>query len=250
MKKSSLALLSMVLSGSVCAATFDPSAVPNAEPEVQHLTKHVQLSLFAPVQCPDETADIKGLRLSGIYGESYSLTGLDLGVSGYVTENTTGCQLALGGSWDDLDMTGVQFGTIVNVVGGYMKGVQLSAILNYDRGDFAGVQGALINLDGSFKGLQLGGVNYSRRTGNVGCQIGLVNVNDSAIRGLSIGGVNLTEQFVGCQIGVFNVVTMKSRGCQIGLFNGSPDHTGIQIGLLNAIGNSDLPAMPLFNALF
>lgn len=99
-----------------------------------------QLSIFTPVELPWGDWDVRGVRISAIYGQARNVTGLDLGVWNAATETLTGWQIGLGN------------------VGGYTRGLQTGAI----------------NCAARLKGLQIGIINYADSAN--GLQIGLINV--------------------------------------------------------------------------
>ena len=193
-------------------------------------TTPVMVSLVTPVQAPSSVYDVKGLRLSLIYGDCKDFTGLDLGLANRATGDFTG--LAIGG---------------VNIADGRFRGGQVGLVNWNSQSDrewpdrSIGAQLGLLNYADSFCGLQSGLVNIS---GNsvVGAQSGLVNcAND-------VQGVQLGYDFV---FGV-NVVSGTLSGLQLGLVNYAESvDGGLQIGLINIIArNGWLPVLPIVNGHF
>ena len=72
------------------------------------------ISLVTPLQAPSSDYDVKGVRLSLIYGECENFKGLDLGIINNTRADFTG--IALGGA---------------NLAGGKLRGVQLG-LVNWD----------------------------------------------------------------------------------------------------------------------
>ena len=112
-------------------------------------TTPLSLGLVAPVQLPWGDWNVRGVRVSLLYGRCSDLTGLDLGLWNTVNEDAVGLQMG-----------------VVNAV----------ARLN-------GVQAGCFNGAIYFKGLQVGLINYAE--GARGIQIGLINV----ITNTGLGGL-------------------------------------------------------------
>lgn len=104
-------------------------------------------SLFHPVQYPDRSVSIEGIRVNAFYAVNRNVTGLDLGLV-----------------------------VPVNVVERDFQGGQLGAV-NLVRGRAKGMQWGLVNRAKTVEGLQLGFINM---TGDLyGLQIGLANFKGS-----------------------------------------------------------------------
>ena len=190
----------------------------------------VMVSLVTPVQAPGRSRDVKGLRLSLVYGECRGFTGLDIGVVGNAREDFTG--LAVGG---------------FNFACGRMYGGQVG-LLNWNGNSDAapGKRSA---------GAQLGVVNVSHAF--CGLQDGLVNISGSSFSGLQSGFFNCAEDMCGMQSGYYfligvNVATGTMRGVQMGLVNYADTvDGGCQIGIVNVIShNGWLPVLPILNGSF
>ncbi|MCR5413465.1 MAG: hypothetical protein K6F50_01895 [Kiritimatiellae bacterium] len=190
----------------------------------------VMVSLVTPVQAPDSSHDVKGLRLSLVYGDCGEFTGLDLGIANRTRGNFTG--LGIGG---------------VNIASGRVYGGHVGLVNWSDYGASGwedvskGCQIGLFNRAGSFCGLQDGIVNISGGT-FTGLQSGLFN-----------SAVNVNGVSCGCYLflGV-NVATGRVRGCQLGLVNYAAEmECGVQIGLVNIIDRGGwMPVFPIVNGSF
>ena len=136
-------------------------------------TEHpVQVALFFPVQVFPETAAIRGVRISLIYGKNTDVTGLDIGLVSHTTRS----------------FLGVQFG-FVGVAEGDFTGAQLNGVVNFSRGTFQGLQWGTVNSVEEGRGLQFSGVSVARQ-----------------FRGLQIGIVNYAESLDGVQLGIVNII--------------------------------------------
>ena len=208
-------------------------------------TTPVMVSLVTPVQAPSRDYDVKGLKLSLIYGECASLKGVDIGI----INNTKG------------DFSGIAIGG-ANVSGGRMLGGQIG-LLNIDnnaKSDWEsmsiGVQGGLVNYAGPFCGLQ-DGIFASVVSGDItGGQIACVNVADG-VYGCQLGFLNIATDVHGVQMGLYgflgvNFADKVSSGCQLGLLNVAGSvNSGIQVGLINVnTGNGWFPVLPIINGGF
>ena len=192
-------------------------------------TTPVMFSLFAPVQVPYRSYDVKGFRLSLLYGECRDFTGLDIGV----VQRSTG------------DFTGLSIGG-ANIVGGQFYGLQVGIVNveTYSAAEWsrrsAGVQFGLVNHAEDFCGLQNG----------------VINAGVGTITGLQDGFVNFAENLQGAQCGNWLIlgvnVASSVRGCQLGLINyANRMESGLQIGIVNIIANNGwLPVLPLVNGGF
>lgn len=139
---------------------------------------YFMFSVFAPGQLPSYMTDVKGMRLSLIYGDCQTLTGLDVGLAGRVRERMYGAQVA-----------------IYNRVGTDANGLQI-ALWN--------------RIDSDFKGLEIGAANMVEgHTGGVA--LGLVNASET-VSGVQIGLVNIAEVVKGVQIGLVNRISTQTCG--------------------------------------
>lgn len=189
----------------------------------------VMVSLVTPVQAPSRHNDVRGVRLSLIYGECEDFRGLDIGIANNTRGSFKG--LAIGGA---------------NIVDSRMLGGQIGLVNwnGYDErawgGRSTGAQFGILNMADSFCGLQDGFANFA---------------NDS-FAGLQTSFFNVSGDLYGAQIGyyfIFGVnITGEFRGCQVGLVNYAESvDCGLQIGLVNIIGrNGWARVLPFVNGRF
>ncbi len=199
-------------------------------------TAPVMVSLVTPVQAPASDSDVKGLRLSLVYGECADFTGLDIGLVNRATGDYAG--LAIGGG----NIAGKEFN------GGQIGLVNWNGNADFDKvgePDWAHVS----------KGCQIGLLNYAPSF--CGLQDGIVNVVDDMFTGLQSGLVNITHDLYGCQSGLYvflcaNFATGTVRGCQLGLVNYAREmDRGLQVGIVNIISQGGwAPVLPLVNGRF
>ena len=100
---------------------------------------------------------------------------------------------------------------------------------------------ALGFVNGSYglsSGLSIGGLNYSENY--TGTQLGLLNCTSTDFFGWQAGFVNVTiDKFSGFQLGLLNYAG-RLTGLQLGLFNMAPQaEAGMQIGLINLLPEND-----------
>lgn len=188
------------------------------------------ISIVTPVQAPSSEYDVRGLRLSLIYGDCASFTGLDIGIIGHADKSFTG--LGIGGA----NITDERF------LGGHL------GLVNWNNN-------ALTPWDQRSKGVQFGVFNYAG--GFCGLQDGLVNVSDSSFAGLQSAFFNYAKDLQGAQMGCYfllgvNIASGEMTGCQLGLVNYAERvRDGLQIGLVNIISeNGWMPVLPIVNGRF
>ena len=132
-----------------------------------------QLSLIGgPTQIFKRPVPVYGLRLSAIYGDQDTVTGLDLGLFNH-GNTLTGLGLGLANFSEGM-VTGVQLGWL-QFAGDDLKGFQLG-ISNVVEGEVTGAQLGGANIAENGKGLQIGFWNVAKEM--TGLQIGLLNFND------------------------------------------------------------------------
>lgn len=172
----------------------------------------VQLSL--PGLNLPASQQVKGARLSLLYGETGSVQGLDLPL------------FALS---DTRDFTGIQLGLGVGAgrVRQSFKGVALTA-LNWHEGNDSGANIGFVNLTHNVHGVNLGLVNAGQDT-----------------RGLNLGLLNVAQGRALANVGVVNYAERTTF--QLGLFNATQHLDGVQIGLGNYAANGIFPVLPLIN---
>lgn len=193
-------------------------------------TTPAMVSLVTPVQAPASDYDVEGIRLSLIYGECGSFTGLDLGIANRARGYFYG--LAVGGANIAEDrLYGGQLG-LVN-----WNGSESSTWANVSKGGQVG----FVNYAGSFCGLQ----------------DGLINIANGVFTGLQSGFLNFSTHVNGVQCGAWfflgvNAVEGTMHGCQLGLVNYAETvDRGVQIGLVNIISRGGWsPVLPLVNGSF
>lgn len=241
MKKTSLALLTMVLAG---VASAEDLLTPE-----DHPVENFGIALATPIQTPAPNATVDIFRWNLIYSDNYGVHGCDLGLVGHSRANSSGFTLDGLADWYDFDFTGCQIAGLGNSVLGNATGFQLAGLINYTRGNFTGFQVAALNWDGASYGMQLGAININKGISS-GLQLGAYNANLNEFHGWSVGAINCTDRLDGLQLGILNIVPSAGRGVQIGVFNSAVAFEGVQLGLLNLIGNGDLPIMPILNANF
>ena len=172
-----------------------------------------QLSLPGNNNIPD-TQDVRGARLSLLYGETRNVKGLNVSVLGISeVENLTGLE------WDWF------FGA--NRVRNEFKGVALGWV-NWHEGRDKGINLGWVNFVNNVNGVNFGGLNFSQ--GSTDINIGLANIGTSQSL-IDLGFVNYSE----------------STTFQVGFVNATKRLDGIQIGFINFAENGILPVLPIVN---
>lgn len=136
---------------------------------------HLGVSVFDPIQYPDRSSSVDGIRLNLFYGRNQDVNGLDLGVLLPVTLNTLNGRL-----W------GLQISSYNETGSG--TGIQWGFV-NYSRRDFTGIQFSLGNITGGT---------------TIGTQIGFIN-RTGKLRGIQVGIFNYAENLTGLQVGLSNL---------------------------------------------
>jgi len=181
-------------------------------PHCQAAMSPLGISLFPPVEIPDDRFSITGVRLNLLVGSHLEVYGFDFGGLGNITNHQmVGLQLAGLFNWNKGESTaiGAQLAAIANfnVSKAHLIGVQAAAILNHN---FA---------ESTSSGLIIAALNLTEFTKVVGLEIGFFN-KAKEVYGFQIGLVNLTENLHGIQIGLLNFNTQ-------GLFSVVP---GLNVG--------------------
>lgn len=135
--------------------------------------------------------EVMGLQLAGFYNQSATLYG---------------SQLSLGLNLVDSSVSGSQFSAFGNLALGQgyaANSLQLAGLFNYSR---------------SNAHVQLGGY-YNRAQKVQGCQLGLGLNEADSLEGLQLGAINYTGHLKGCQLGLLNVCDTAAAGLGIGLLN-------------------------------
>ncbi len=192
-------------------------------------------SVFFPLAT---NAGLPNLHTSLDFGLFFSrigmLEGLQLGNVNFVSDR----------------LVGVQFGALVNSVGGAASGLQLAGlfneaeelepgfqvafVMNRARSGGRGAQLALGLNDGSgrFGGLQ-SAFGFNHQLGGVqGVQLAGAFNHARHLKGLQLSAVNVAADVRGIQFGIVNVAE-DVRGAQVGLVNVADDIEGVPIGLFN-----------------
>lgn len=196
--------------------------------------------------------------------------GLDIGLFTAFTCIVKGVQVAPGAEAGNL--SGLQIGGIASFVE-YGYGVQLGGLFTSAHHKYSGIQVAsIINIAVySFKGAQLGAINYSGPA--TGLQTGFINIQEDGCPGplVQVGGFNTNEALKGFQIGIGNSrhsfpesknnwaaqlgiynYSAGIRGFQLGIINRAEKLIGVQIGLVNIVSAKyrklKVPLMPIINA--
>ena len=157
---------------------------------------------------------VSGARLSVLYGQTGSVTGLDVPLFALSdTNHFTGIQFALGVGAARVRQS--------------FHGVALTAV-NWHEGRDQGVNIGLVNLTNQAQGLNAG----------------LVNVGNS-MQGLNFGMVNIAQGNALANVGFVNYAERTTF--QLGLFNATQHLDGVQIGLGNYAANGIFPVLPLIN---
>ena len=124
MRKVLIALVVMVC-GSVSMMAQDAAASTRSMESFSRRVTPLMISVVEPVQIPQYTWDVTGLRINLIYGSCHTMTGLDIGL-------INSCQR----------LRGLQIG-LINTVD-LMKGLQVGVVNHANRA--VGVQIGAINI--------------------------------------------------------------------------------------------------------
>lgn len=165
-------------------------------------------------------------------------------ISGY-SANISGVEIGSIANIVHGDLEGVEIGGLANLIGHNFRGVQIAGVYNHILGSAKGVQlSGVINIaESEFNGIQIAGVannslnryNYTQPKGK--SQIsGLYNIDRGDRVGLQIGG--FSNYGVNSRVlqlsGVANIATQTAKGLQFSsIFNYSSRLNGVQIGLIN-----------------
>ncbi len=241
----------------------------------------LQLSVFPPVQIPDEPCTVYGLSLGlvlvGIHAfdadQPFWGRGADdingLQICGLLACARTLCGLQVSGLGNNANRIpcGIQVAGLFNYVQHDLGfGAQLAVGRNQNESGI-GLQLALVNEAAiEFIGLQVGLCNWGESRLGKQLESSLAGIGPQSIvdmghqlfhcqgvgdmRGLQVGLVNKAADLYGIQCGfIWNDAT-NARGLQLGLINIADTMTGLQIGLVNIINDSRVPFLPIINAHF
>lgn len=197
----------------------------------------VQVGLFAPVSIPwGFDWDVKGLELDIFYAETVFLKGVSFtGIATRTRDEFSGVSCAGLCNWHEADVYGVDLSIGVNLAFKDVYGVQVGMFSMRQHMD-----GVDVNFVGAhstgFRGVQVAGLcnfTYGEFKG-IDIALGLSMANE--IKGLSLGGINVTRKLTGAQVGFFNI----ADECPC----------GIQIGLVNIIMDNTIKVLPITNFYF
>ena len=160
-KLSAFLSAALVCATSVFADEIASEDGSSALDSAKHLKTAVQVGIATPVQWPDSSCDVGGLRFSFFYGESRNVTGLDLSFVGYTRESFSGLSLD-GFSWVAGAAKGVQLGLVGNINVFDTCGIMLAGGVNDCRSVFTGVQFGLVNIASQLSGIQVGVISSSQ----------------------------------------------------------------------------------------
>ena len=137
---------------------------------------------------PDETYDVKWIRLDLLAGRHGNVYGVDLGtIMNMCDKSCVGVQFAGVCNVVGEAALSAQFAGACNYTHRYSKGIQLAAV-NWADEDFSGLQMGMFNCAGAFRGLHVGVLNSAESGG-----------------GVQLGVVNVSGEFTGVQLGLLNV---------------------------------------------
>ncbi len=157
-----------------------------------------EFALWKNKQFLGEDKDVRGLRLSLLYGKNKNVYGLDLGLG--LNEADTLWGLQIGGINNVHNVRGVQIGLL-----GYHF-AESGVLSNKAQVVWGSQIGLLANkCEGDIWGLQMAGYKNETRGDVLGVQIGLYNVA-TGVKGVQIGIINYCEKMVGVQIGILNII--------------------------------------------
>ncbi len=246
MKKTSL-FAAIFAAGAVFAAPGDYNTAVGPD-DSRPCYRTVGLDFAYPIGVFTGNA-VNNLGLNLFYGKRRSVYGIDLGLVSRVTGDVCGLQVNGGAAWIEGGCCGIGVSGLFNVRLDGSCGIDIASALNYTKGEFAGIQIALVNIDGEFGGGQIGVYNHDR-SGGAGFQLAVANAAFNDFYGWSLGVVNCAERFAGLQLGVVNYAAENASGLQLGVFNGAKNLAGVQIGVLNLISTGAVPVLPVMNAQF
>ena len=175
-----------------------------------------------------------------------SVIGIDLGIVGVADEDVIGIAVTAANIADMGATEGLQLGLLANRTK-ELYGLQLASVLNWNEDVAYGLQMALVNYDGEFYGLQLGGINWF--VGNAyGASLGAFMLSNSSFTGFSAGCLNYAmKKMAGLQLGGINLAAESSAGLQLGLVNVADRLYGCQIGLANFVMDRDWTFLPFIS---
>ena len=169
----------------------------------------------------DERYTVSHFSFNLLWGLSYRIEGLELGLVGNTAEE---------------DVIGSQIAVVSNTLGGDLVGAQVSAIHNHTKNEMRGAQiSAILNrIDLHAYGAQITGFGNFTRGDMIGFQsAGFISITQGSLIGAQVSGIaNYADYVGGLQLGLVNF-GYGIQGAQIGLINIAEDVRGTQVGLLN-----------------
>lgn len=249
----SLLVVSMVIAP---PATATAAGIATAESPVGDPTPFpwhpVSLHFLHPLATSPDPATRTGVRLSVLWGQSRSVSGVDLGlVATGTVADVRGLQMAsfyagVGGDLRGLGYTwglhrvgrnvhGFQFGAVASWTEGVVHGLQSATLLGYTGNGFRGAQvSAFVTInDGSGRWAQLGSVASATVGDFLGAQFsGILNYTGETLSGSQVAFFNHAGQLRGVQMGVINLAG-RASGLQLGMVNVSEEMHGLPVGLVN-----------------
>ena len=163
-----------VLAGSILFAAGTAAAEP-------------AMGQIAVVARAPDNANVDGVRLSILYGQNSSMSGLDLGFFS-LSESEK--------------MSGAAFVFGIHRLTGGMDGGAAFSLVNLHAGNDTGFNAAFVNMvDSAENALDLGFVNIASGTTMV--DIAALNLSDESTA--QLGFVNVTKHLTGFQLGFINV---------------------------------------------
>lgn len=236
-----MSIRKFIIAAAAVAAISTASAASEAEDTEQGVGAigwtPVQVGLFAPVSIPwGFDWDVKGFELDIFYAEAVKLQGLSLsGIATRTRDEMKGVSIAGLCNWNEEDAYGLNATIGVNLAFKNMYGVNVGLFSMAQHMD-----GINLNFVGAhqlgFRGVEIGGLcnfTYGEFKG-VDVALGLSMTQE--LKGLSMGGINVTRKLTGAQIGFFNI----ADECPCGL----------QLGLVNIIMDNKIKVLPITNFYF
>jgi len=127
------------------------------------------------------------INIIGAHQQGIAVAGL-LNITG---GNTNGIQLSGIGNIASAKANGLQMSGIFNIATGNVHGMQVASLLNLAGSKFSGVQVGAMNVAIEATGVQIGLVNYYRKSLK-GIQLGLVNLNPNTRKQLLLSAGSST----------------------------------------------------------
>lgn len=203
----------------ISKATAQISLVPNIgtnRDEADARTNNISVNVFG-----GENGGVDGVEIGGLFNKvSNDVNGVQLAGLFNAVGGDVGPSKFIDGK--ERKSFGIQIAGLVNTADN-VHAVQLSGLLNLNKGSFRGLQGA--GLGNRVKGDEAYGAQLA----------GLFNINNGNAEVQAAGLTNIADDINGAQIsGLFNKAD-KVNGFQVGLINVSDTISGASVGLLNFV---------------